>query len=140
ALERATLRARHAEWRALEAGEQQALDALAAAWRALPEPERQALAEAFAALPPAVREDWGLGPRLGRQLPGLRPLLAFVPAGQQFALIDAIDKLDDAERAALAERIARMGTAERAALRAAVLAAEPAARSGLLRVATARPE
>jgi len=140
ALERATLRARHAEWRALEAGERQALDALAVAWRALPEPERQALTEAFAALPPAVREDWGLGPRLGRQLPGLRPLLAFVPAGQQFALIGAIDELDDTERAALAERIARMGTAERAALRAAVLAAEPATRSGLLRTATARPE
>ena len=133
ALERSALRARHAEWRALEVGEQQALETLAAAWRALPEVDRQALAGAFAGLPVAVREDWGLGPRLGRQLPGLRPLLAFVPADQQVALIDALADLDDAERAALAERIGRMGTAERAALRAAVLAAEPAARSGLLR-------
>lgn len=138
ALERAAVRARHSEWRALEAGEQQALEALAADWRALPEPDRQALAAAFAALPAAVREDWGLGPRLGRQLPGLRPLLAFVPADQQVALIDALAGLDDAERTALAERIARMGAAERAALRAAVLVADPAARSGLLRAASAR--
>jgi len=137
ALERAALRVRHAEWRALEAGEQQALEALAAIWRALPEADRTLLAGTFAGLPVAVREDWGLGPRLGRQLPGLRPLLAFVPAGQQVALIEALAGLDDAERAALAQRIAGMGTAERAALRAAVLAAEPAARSGLLRAATA---
>ncbi len=138
ALERSALRAAHAEWRALEAGEQQALVALAADWRALPEADRQALAAAFAALPAAKREDWGLGPRLGRQLPGLRPLLAFVPADQQVALIEALEGLDDAQRAALAERLARMGTAQRAALRAEVLAAEPAARDALLRAAAAR--
>jgi hypothetical protein len=138
ALKRSALRAAHAEWRALEAGEQQALTALAADWRALPEADRQALAAAFAALPAAEREDWGLGPRLGRQLPGLRPLLAFVPADQQVALIEALEGLDDAQRAALAERLARMGTAQRAALRAEVLAAEPAARDALLRAAAAR--
>lgn len=138
ALKRSALRAAHAEWRALEAGEQQALVALAADWRALPEADRQALAAAFAALPAAKREDWGLGPRLGRQLPGLRPLLAFVPADQQVALIEALEGLDDAQRAALAERLARMGTAQRAALRAEVLAAEPAARDALLRAAAAR--
>jgi hypothetical protein len=138
ALKRSALRATHAEWRALEAGEQQALTALAADWRALPEADRQALAAAFAALPAAEREDWGLGPRLGRQLPGLRPLLAFVPADQQVALIEALEGLDDAQRAALAERLARMGTAQRAALRAEVLAAEPAARDALLRAAAAR--
>jgi len=138
ALERSALRAAHAEWRALEAGEQQALTALAADWRALPEADRQALAAAFAALPAAKREDWGLGPRLGRQLPGLRPLLAFVPADQQVALIEALEGLDDAQRAALAGRLARMGTAQRAALRAEVLAAEPAARDALLRAAAAR--
>jgi len=137
ALERSALRARLAEWRALEPGEQQALAVLAAEWRALPEVDRQALATAFATLPAATREDWGGGLRLGRQWPGLRPLLAFVPAGQQVALIEALAGLSDAERSALAERLATLGAAQRAALRAEVLAAAPAERSDLLRAAAA---
>lgn len=135
ALERSALRARHAEWVALEAGEQAALSRLAGEWRALPATDRDALSAAFAALPPTVRQDWGLGPRLGGQLPELRPLLTFVPADRQVALIDALAGLGDAERAALAERVAAMRTADRAALRARVLAADPAERAGLLRAA-----
>lgn len=137
ALERSALRARLSEWRALEPGEQQALAVLAAEWRALPEVDRQDLAAAFASLPAGTREDWAAGLRLGRQWPGLRPLLAFVPAGQQVALIEALAGLSDAERNALAERLATLGAAQRAALRAEVLAATPAERSGLLRAAAA---
>ncbi len=137
ARERSALRARHAEGGALESGEQAALARLADDWRALSPADRDALSAAFATLPSTAREDWGLGPRLGGQLPELRPLLAFVPADRQVALIDALAGLGDAERAALAERVAAMGTAERAALRARVLAADPTERASLLRAAAA---
>jgi hypothetical protein len=132
ALERAAQRAAFARWQALDDAERGALAAAAAALAALPPAEQQARRAAFAALDPQVREDWALGPRLGRQLPGLRPLLVHLPAAEQAALVDALDALPDARREALAARIAAMGAAERAALRGRVLAAEPAARSGLL--------
>ena len=92
----------------------------------------------YAALDPRSQQDWAMGPRLGAQLPGLRPLLAFVPAGEQAALIAAIEALSDADRLALAERVAGMGTAERAALRGKVLAATPAQRTALLDAAAAQ--
>ena len=137
ALERAGARAAYAEWRALDASEQQALAAAAQAFAALPVETQQAERAAFAALPPQRQRDWALGPRLGRELPGLRPLLAFVPAADQAALSAAIEGLGADTRAALAERIAAMGTAERAALRARVLAAPSDRRAALLAEAAA---
>ena len=92
---------------------------------------------AFAALDAQAQRDWALGPRLGAQLPGLRPLLAYVPADEQAALIDALEALGDEARQALATRVATMGTAERAALRGRVLAAAPEARPGVLAEAAA---
>ncbi|HAI58808.1 MAG TPA: hypothetical protein DCM32_02900 [Xanthomonadaceae bacterium] len=105
----------------------------------MPEAERSALRAAFAALPAQRQRDWALGPRLGRELPGLRPLLAFVPAAEQAALGAALEGLGATTRQALAERVAAMGTAERAALRGRVLAAPPERRVALLAEAAAAP-
>jgi hypothetical protein len=132
ALERSALRAAHAEWKALDAGEREALTATAAVLAALPVEAQQAQRAAFAALDAQSQRDWALGPRLGTQLPGLRPLLAFVPANEQAALIAALEALGEPTRAALAARVATMGTAQRAALRGKVLAAPADARPGLL--------
>ncbi|MCZ8115148.1 DUF3106 domain-containing protein [Silanimonas sp.] len=132
ALERSALRGAYAEWMALDAGEREALAATAAALAALPAEGQKAQRAAFAALDAEAQRDWAVGPRLGAQLPGLRPLLAFVPAGEQAALIAALEALGDPARAALAARVAAMGTAERAALRGKVLAAPAEARPALL--------
>ena len=132
ALERSTLRAAHAEWMALDAGEREALAATAEALAALPVEAQQAQRAAFAALDAQAQRDWGIGPRLGAQLPGLRPLLAFVPATEQVALIAALESLGEPTRTALAARVAAMGTAQRAALRGKVLAAPAEARPALL--------
>ena len=138
ALERSAMRAAHAEWRALDAGERDALTATAAALAALPVEAQQAKRAAFAALDAEVQRDWAVGPRLGAQLPGLRPLLAFLPAGDQAALIAALEAVDESTRAALAQRVAAMGTAERAGLRGKVLAAPEEARAALLVEAATR--
>lgn len=132
ALERSALRAGYAEWVALDDGEREALAATAAALAALPVEQQQAQRAAFAALDAQAQRDWAVGPRLGAQLPGLRPLLAFVPAEEQAALIDALEALGEPTRVALAERVARMGTADRAALRGKVLAAPADSRPALL--------
>ncbi len=122
ALERSALRAAYAEWHALEAGEQAVLAEAAAHFAALPLEQRTAERAAFQALDASVREDWVRGPRLGRQLPGLRPLLLHLPAAEQAELIAIFEALDESGRSVLAERLAAMGAAERAALRGRVLA------------------
>jgi hypothetical protein len=132
ALERSALRAAYAEWTALDDGEREALAATAEALAALPVDAREAQRSAFAALDAQAQRDWAVGPRLGAQLPGLRPLLAFVPADDQVALIAALEALGEPTRVALAERVARMGAAQRAALRGRVLAAPEEARTALL--------
>jgi hypothetical protein len=139
ALQRSAQRAAHAEWQALDAGEKTALVAAAAELAAQPDAQRAALRAAFAALDPALQQDWALGPRLGRQLPGLRPLLLHLPAAEEAALVEALEALDETARAALAERIAAMGAAERAALRGRVLAVPAPERAALfVEAATAR--
>jgi hypothetical protein len=139
ALERSTRRAEFAGWQALDEGERAALQASAQALAALPAEQQAAQRAAFAALDVAVQRDWAMGPRLGAQLPGLRPLLAFVPADEQAALIDALEAMGDEARLALSDRVAAMGTAQRAALRGRVLAAPREARPGLLTEAAAAP-
>lgn len=139
ALERSALRAAYAEWMALDAGERAALTASAEALAALPAEQQQAQRAAFAALDADAQRDWALGPRLGAQLPGLRPLLAYLPAGDQAALIAALEALSEPNRDALAARVAAMNTAQRAALRGRVLAAPPEARAGVLAEALASP-
>ncbi len=138
ALERSALRAAYAAWRNLDGSEREALKRAAQGLTAQSAEEQAAVRAEYAALDAQSQQDWATGPRLGAQLPGLRPLLAFVPAGEQAALIAAIEALSDADRVALAERVAGMGTAERAALRGKVLAATPEQRSALLDAAAAR--
>lgn len=137
ALERSALRSAYAEWVALDAGERAALTATAEALAALPAEAQQAQRAAFAALDAQAQRDWTVGPRLGAQLPGLRPLLAFVPAGDQAALVAALEALGEPTRTALAARLAVMNTAQRAALRGKVLAAPEASRPALLTEAAA---
>ncbi|MGL6290177.1 MAG: DUF3106 domain-containing protein [Silanimonas sp.] len=139
ALERSALRSAYAEWTALDAGERAALTASAEALAALPAEQQQAQRAAFAALDADAQHDWALGPRLGAQLPGLRPLLAYVPAGEQAALIAALEALSEPTRDALAARVATMNTAQRAALRGRVLAAPVESRAGLLAEAATAP-
>lgn len=139
ALERAALRGRFAAWSALSAEEREALDATASAFALLPAAEQQERRDAFAALDVQEQRDWDLGPRLGSTLPGLRPLLAFVPVAEQSMLVDALQALSDSDRKALASRVAAMGTAQRAALRGRVLAAAPEQRSDLLKRAAENP-
>lgn len=132
ALQRSAQRAAYAEWQALDTGEKLALAAAADALAALPEEERQALRAGYAALDPSLRQGWALGPRLGRQLPGLRPLLLHLPAAEEAALVEVLESLDEPARTALAARVATMGAAERAALRGRVLAVPPEAGAALL--------
>jgi len=132
ALERADLRSRFAAWSALSMEEREALESEVSGFAALPADEQQKQRESFAALSLQEQRDWDLGPRLGSTLPGLRPLLAFVPAAEQVLLVDALQALPDADREALATRVAAMGTAQRAALRGRVLAAAPEQRLALL--------
>jgi hypothetical protein len=138
ALQRSAQRAAYAEWTALDAGEREALTATAVALAARPAEQQQAQRAAFAALDAQTQRDWAQGPRLGAQLPGLRPLLAYVPAGDQAPLIAAIEALTPSARDALATRVAAMNTAQRAALRARVLAAPAPARAALLAEEAAR--
>jgi len=138
ALERSQRRARYQQWVVLDDAERVSLAFAAARLAALPAGRQPAAREQFASLPPQRQRDWGLGPRLGRQLPELRPLLAFVPAAEQAALVDALEALGDADRVALGAQVATMGAARRAALRAKVLAAAPAERAALLRAAAGR--
>lgn len=135
ALARSARRAAFAEWQALDPGEREVLRQAAVVLAALPIEQQQAQRATFAALEPEVQRDWAQGPRLGRQLPGLRPLLVHLPAGQQAELIAALDALDAKVRDALAARLSTMGTAERAALRGRVLAVAPEQRPALLAAA-----
>ncbi len=139
ALERAALRGRFAAWSALSVEEREALDATASAFALLPAAEQQERRDAFAALDVQEQRDWDLGPRLGSTLPGLRPLLAFVPVAEQSMLVDALQALSDSDRKELANRVAAMGTAQRAALRGRVLAAAPEQRADLLKQAAENP-
>ena len=139
ALQRSVQRTMHAQWRTLETGEQSALTAAAAALAVLPPEQQQAARGAYAALDPLVQQEWAKGPRLGRQLPGLRPLLLHLPAVEQAALIDAIKGLEEPHRAALAERLSTMGAAERTALRGRVLAVPATERAALLVAAIDSP-
>ena len=130
---RAHARAPFAAWQALPEDERAQLRALAARVAALPEAERQVLRAAFDALPADERQEWWLGPRIGADFAGLRPLFAFVPEGERPPLLALLRTLSPQARANLAELAKRLPADQRDALRRELVAATPADREALIR-------
>ena len=133
AAERAHRRAPFAAWQALAPSEKATLRALAARVDALPEAERRVLRATFAALPADERQDWGLGPSIGADFAGLRPLFAFLPEGERPAMLRMLRALSPEARTGLAEVARRLPANGRDALRRELLAATPAGREALIR-------
>lgn len=133
AAQRARARAPFAAWQALPEPERAEIRALAERVATLPEAERQVLRAAFDALPADERQDWWLGPRIGADFAGLRPLFAFVPEAERPPLLSLLRTLSPQARANLAELAKRLPAEQREALRRELVAATPADREALIR-------
>ena len=133
AADRARRRAPFAAWQALSPAEKATLRALAARVAALPEAERRVLRAGFDALPADERQDWWLGPGIGADFAGLRPLFAFLPEGERPAMLQMLRTLSPQARTELAELARRLPANGRDALRRELLAATPAGREPLIR-------
>jgi len=131
--QRAHARAPFAAWQALPDDEKAQLRALASRVASLPEAERRVLRAAFDALPADERQEWWLGPRLGADFAGLRPLFAFVPEGERPPLLALLRTLSPQARANLGELAKRLPADQREALRRELVAATPADREALIR-------
>jgi hypothetical protein len=133
AAQRARRRAPFAAWQALPPDERAQLARLALRFEALPEAERSVLRAAFDALPSDARQDWWLGPQLGRDFTGLRPMFAFVPEDERPQMLALLRTLSPAARADLASLSRRLPANEREALRRDLVAAPPERREALVR-------
>lgn len=133
AAERARRRSPFAAWQALTPAEKATLRTLATRVAALPEAERRVLRAGFDALPADERQDWWLGPVVGADFAGLRPLFAFLPEGERPAMLQLLRTLSPEARAGLADLARRMPANGRDALRRDLLAASPADREALIR-------
>jgi hypothetical protein len=121
--EKASRRARFAAWQQLSPAEQARVRAAAARLAALTEAERSAVRARFAALPPAERERWRLGPALAPHLDALRGLVDFVPAAEQAPLVAALRALPEDALAALAALAPKLSATRVQELRKELLAA-----------------
>jgi hypothetical protein len=133
AAQRARRRAPFAAWQALPPAERAQLARLALRFDALPEAERSVLRAAFDALPPDARQDWWLGPQLGKDFTGLRPIFGFVPEGERPQMLALLRALSPAARADLSTLARRLPAHEREALRRDLVAAPPERREALVR-------
>ncbi len=133
AANRARWRAPFAAWEALPRDEQVQLRRLAKQVAALPEAERRVLRASFDALPSDERADWWLGPRLGGDFAGLRPLFAFVSEAERPAMLALLRGLSPQGRTDLKELARRLPASEREKLRRDLVAAPPAQREALIR-------
>ncbi|SDR07336.1 Protein of unknown function [Pseudoxanthomonas sp. CF125] len=131
--EREERRARYQAWLQLEAGERGTLRALAAQVDAFPPERKQALRAQFDALDDVQRRGWRLGPVLGRDYPGLHPLLAYVSAPQRLPLLARLRSMDAQQRADLAVLAQRTPPQDRQALRSELLSVPPAQVTAWLR-------
>lgn len=113
--------------------EQQRIRAAWQQYRQLPPEQQQQLQRSFAGLDRLHRDGWRLGPRLGRHWPGLQPLFAYVPAGQQAALLTLLHELDEAALERLVRLAQRTAPEQRQSLREALLALPAAQRASWLR-------
>lgn len=133
AAERAARRAPFLAWQALPPSEQAQLRVAAHRWDALDEATRARLSAAFDQLPAAARDDWWLGPDIGRDFGALRPLFAYASEGERPAILALLRSLDPATRADLAVLARRLPQSEREAFRRALAGAPPEARAALVR-------
>lgn len=135
---RAARRAPFLAWQALPASEQAQVRAAARRWDALDEATRAALSAAFDQLPATARDDWWLGPDIGRDFGALRPLFAYASEGERPAMLALVRSLDAATRADLAVLARRLPQSEREAFRRALAEAAPEARAALVRARLAQ--
>lgn len=132
AAHRARWRAPFAAWEALPPDEQAQLRRLAKQVAALPEAERRVLRASFDALPQDERADWWLGPTLGADFAGLRPLFAFVPENERPPMLALLRGLSPQGRSDLKELARRLQASDREKLRRDLLAAPPGEREALI--------
>ena len=120
--EREDRRARYLAWQALLPEERARLQVVANDVAALPAEHRQALRQEFAALDASQRAGWRLGVALGKDYPGLYPLLAYVPEGQRLPLLAMLRTMTPEQRVNLAVLAQRTPPQQRQALREELLA------------------
>jgi hypothetical protein len=133
AADRAQRRGSFAAWRALSPAEREQLHAVFAERAAMSPDLRQAQRDEFEALPADQRQEWWLGPEIGAGFAQLRPLFAFVPAGERTALLALLRALSPQARADLALLARRLPANQRESLRRELMAASPAEREALIR-------
>lgn len=131
--QRATRREAYLAWRQLESIDREQVQAARARYATLSPDAQQALRARFAAQDTSLRRGWLLGPRLGADYPGLRPLLMQVPAQQREPLLQALRAMSPAARADLAVLAQRTPPQERNALRRALLSTAATNREQWLR-------
>jgi hypothetical protein len=121
--ERNSAKQRFALWQSLPQAEQQALRAADYQWQQLPVSESSALENEFTSLTPEQQEAWWLGPSLGAQFEGLRPLFEFAPLADRPILLNYLRSQTADQRIALAEQIKNSSAAQREKLRKDLLQA-----------------
>lgn len=138
AAERAQRRGPFAAWQSLSADERVRVRRVAARLAALAPAQQQALRDGFEKLPADQRQDWWLGPEIGRGFAQLRPLFAFVPEDERTALLALLRDLSPEARADLALLARRLPANQRESLRRDLVAAAPAEREALIRARAGR--
>ena len=122
-----------AAWLALDPDEQAQVTTAAQQYATLPPAQQQALRARFDALGADARQGWWLGPVLGADFAGLRPLFAFAPEAERPALRGLLRGLDAATRRDLATLASHLSDAQRERLRTDLLAAPAEQRAELIR-------
>ena len=130
--ERRSRRERWQAWQALPPDEQWQLRTAVRQFAALPPAQQQALRVQFEKLDGSDRRGWLLGPSLGADYPGLRPLLMQVPVAQREPLLAILRTMPQAERLDLITLAQRSAPQERDALRRELISTPAANRAGWL--------
>ncbi len=120
-------------WQALSPSEQWQLRTAVRQFAALPQAQQQALRTQFKKLDGNDRRGWLLGPSLGADYPGLRPLLMQVPVAQREPLLSILRAMPRAERLDLITLAQRTAPQERDALRRELISTPAVNRAGWLR-------
>ncbi len=120
-------------WQALPAAQQWQLRTARQQFMGLPEDQQRDLRAQFAKLDGSDRRGWLLGPSLGADYPGLRPLLMQVPVTQREPLLAVLRKMSRAERLDLVTLAQRSAPQERDALRRELISTPAANRAAWLR-------
>lgn len=132
-LERSRQREAYAAWRALDLHDRERIAQAARRYQAATTEQRSAWRAAHDALSPDQARAWLLGPDAGADVLRLRPLFAFVPAGERdrtLAVLRALpaESIDDLEHL-----VRRMPAARREGFRQELMAQPAAARAAWIR-------